>query len=938
MARLYLWRQHFTFHFVIFFMPKSIIFILLGLLYSSSAFAQKVFLPNPILFVAQIPIPVDSSTITATFSNHLSDPVFAGRGSDLYIIYPDGVLKNLTAIAGFGTSGFQGANSIGVRQPCVHWSGTKALFSMVIGAPLLQGQAPAYQWQIYEVKNLGENETPIITKIPNQPANYNNISPIYGSDDRIIFTSDRPRNGLAHLYPLLDEHFNFVSTSGLWSLDPKSGDLFQMNISPSGAFDPFLDSYGRVIFTRWDHLQRDISADKDAVTHRMQFGTFNYSDESANALITSGNDEIFPEPEPVRQDLLAGTNLKGLAFNQFFPWQINEDGTSEETINHVGRHELLSLFTASINDDTNVTDFNFGNSGRVNDSTYLQNLLQITEDPVNPGTYYGVNIFGFDQHRAAQIVSLTAAPALDPGAMVYTYITDRSTVTSPFEGSPADPNHSGHYRNPLPLSSGKLLVVHTSEPHADKNIGTRSHPKSRFDFRIKTLKRSGSVWVGDSLLTSGISKTVSYWDPDTLVSYSGLLWELDPVEVRARQRPPRRSSTLAAPEKQIFIEEGVDENVLRATMKQNDLAMIVSRNITHRDRSDHQQPYYLKVHNSQTESADPHGKIYDIAHLQLYQADQIRGMMMRKPTPVPGRRVLPQFMHDSASVLANPAIPGELAFTKKIAADGSFAAFVPARRGITWALSDSNFVPVVRERYWITTQPGEIRVCASCHGTNDEALTHLDPPPQNKPEALRSLLQYWKASHTPLSAELITPPNDSADIPINAALLWHSVPNAKVYLVTTSETQDFKQILFTSAKLSDTTFAYATNKNNTTFYWRVLAIGNTGDSAYSGIWKFTTAGPSSVPTYATKEVLSLSNHPNPFSLVTSIDFILPISDMIKLKIFNLLGEEVATLANGFYNEGKHSVQWNADNVPGGTYYYRLQTGEGIVTKSLKIIR
>jgi hypothetical protein len=49
----------------------------------------------------------------------------------------------------------------------------------------------------------------------------------------------------------------------------------------------------------------------------------------------------------------------------------------------------------------------------------------------------------------------------------------------------------------------------------------------------------------------------------------------------------------------------------------------------------------------------------------------------------------------------------------------------------------------VRERNWITFQPGEIRTCASCHGLNskDQAggLT-----PMNKPEALRSLMQYWK--------------------------------------------------------------------------------------------------------------------------------------------------------------------------------------------------
>ena len=119
-------------------------------------------------------------------------------------------------------------------------------------------------WQLYEITNFTDpSAVPIITKVPNQPANFNNISPIYGTDDRIIFTSDRPRNGQANLYPQLDEYEEAPTVTGLWSLDPASGDLFLINHTPSGAFTPMLDSAGRIIFVRWDHLQRDQQADTD---------------------------------------------------------------------------------------------------------------------------------------------------------------------------------------------------------------------------------------------------------------------------------------------------------------------------------------------------------------------------------------------------------------------------------------------------------------------------------------------------------------------------------------------------------------------------------------------------------------------------------------------------------------------------------------------------
>jgi hypothetical protein len=174
-------------------------------------------LPNPILFVTQVPVPADFTTIGAVFGNHQGALWSVARGGDLWIRYGDGTMKNLTSAAGYGNAGMQGTGGIAVREPSVHWSGTKALFSMVIGAPTQQYQVLTYYWQIYEVTGLAPNDTPVITRVSNQPVNFNNVSPIYGTDDRIIFTSDRPRDGQPHLHPQLDEYEEAPVVSGLWS-------------------------------------------------------------------------------------------------------------------------------------------------------------------------------------------------------------------------------------------------------------------------------------------------------------------------------------------------------------------------------------------------------------------------------------------------------------------------------------------------------------------------------------------------------------------------------------------------------------------------------------------------------------------------------------------------------------------------------------------------
>lgn len=93
---------------------------------------------TPILFVTQVPAPADFATIGSVFANHKGSVSDAPRGGDLWIRYPGGALKNLTAAAGYGMTGMQGAAAIAVREPAVHWDGTKAVFSMVVGAPTRQ--------------------------------------------------------------------------------------------------------------------------------------------------------------------------------------------------------------------------------------------------------------------------------------------------------------------------------------------------------------------------------------------------------------------------------------------------------------------------------------------------------------------------------------------------------------------------------------------------------------------------------------------------------------------------------------------------------------------------------------------------------------------------------------------------------------------------------
>jgi hypothetical protein len=703
---------------------------------------------NSILFVTQVVVPADFTTIASTFGSQRPDVSACGRGGDLYIRYPDGTLRNLTRAAGYGQWGDQSTNGIAVRQPCMHWSGQKAVFSMVVGAPKHQfDYSSTGYWQLYEITNFTDRtQVPVITKVPNQPTNFNNIAPAYGSDDRIIFTSDQPRNGQMYLYPQLDEYEEAPTVTGIWSLQPTNGDLFMVNHTPSGAFSPQIDSAGRIVFVRWDHLQRDQQQDTDFLDGTDVYGTFNWSDETSNSIPTTNQTEIFPEPRSVRTDLLAGTDLVGISFNQFFPWAIDQDGTDEETLNHIGRHEIGGSYaTRSLTDDTNLQDlYYYGNNYNTNT---IDNFLNIREDPNVPGLFYGIDAPEFGTHGGGQIVSITGATNINAFYMKIGYLTPRSTHDVSPSPTNVAPDDTGFYRDPMMTSDGYMIASHTTNTLTeDESQGSDAFPASLYDFRLKFLNFSNGIYMPGATLTSGLTNEASYWSPDMLITQTNILWEFDPVEVMPRNRPVPYSVPLAAPELAAFAAAGVNVTNFKNYLTTHELALIVSRDVTTRDHADHLQPFNLQVAGTTHQTIGAPGKIYDVAYLQLFQADQLRGLNYGYPSsPGQGRRVLAQYLHDPA--VDNPSLPEGSVATVQVGPDGSSAAIVPARRAMSWQTTDTNGVPVVRERYWLTFASGEIRSCTSCHGINIETQAD-DPVPTNTPLALIQLLNYWKTNNT----------------------------------------------------------------------------------------------------------------------------------------------------------------------------------------------
>ncbi len=80
------------------------------------------------------------------------------------------------------------------------------------------------------------------------------------------------------------------------------------------------------------------------------------------------------------------------------------------------------------------------------------------------------------------------------------------------------------------------------------------------------------------------------------------------------------------------------------------------------------------------------------------------------------------------------------------------------------------------------------------------------------------------------------------------------------------------------------------------------------------------------------------NHPNPFNPVTTIKFSLEASASVTMHIFDITGRKVATLADGYFEAGDHSLTWNADHLASGTYFYRIKAGDYEETRRMVLLK
>jgi hypothetical protein len=133
-------------------------------------------------------------------------------------------------------------------------------------------------------------------------------------------------------------------------------------------------------------------------------------------------------------------------------------------------------------------------------------------------------------------------------------------------------------------------------------------------------------------------------------------------------------------------------------------------------------------------------------------------------------------------------------------------------------------------------------------------------------------------------------------------------------------------------------------------YVRVHFINN-NQSDWAGLWEGQIWGidnVTSVNNEIPKEFKLFQNYPNPFNPSTTIRYFIPATSFVTLNIYDVLGNEVATLVNEQKTKGNYEVKFsttggvtsggNIYNLPSGIYFYRLQAGPFVETKKMLLLK
>ncbi len=179
-------------------------------------------------------------------------------------------------------------------------------------------------------------------------------------------------------------------------------------------------------------------------------------------------------------------------------------------------------------------------------------------------------------------------------------------------------------------------------------------------------------------------------------------------------------------------------------------------------------------------------------------------------------------------------------------------------------------------------------------------------------------------------------------VPRDVTMSWNPTPGATEYHLQVADDTAFSKVA-ADTTVPDTSLRLSTPlAASTKYYWRVAASNSAFTSPYSSVDSFTTGtgllGIVEQSNEIPDKFALCQNYPNPFNPSTVIEYNIPKAEVVTLKVFNILGEDIATLVNEQVGPGFYRATFDAGSLATGVYFYVLSTGGFNSTRKMLLLR
>lgn len=227
---------------------------------------------------------------------------------------------------------------------------------------------------------------------------------------------------------------------------------------------------------------------------------------------------------------------------------------------------------------------------------------------------------------------------------------------------------------------------------------------------------------------------------------------------------------------------------------------------------------------------------------------------------------------------------------------------------------------------------------------------------------MKTIVNYVRVAGVPMSAFVLkTPPTGSTVFayppdPVPVQFTWGTAnpnplvtynfrirklgPGTDVFLPSDNNGQD-TVISLRQSYLDSLAVMFGTTGDSVQCTWRVSAMNGLDTLTTTSFLvkiRRLSVGISQISSTVPENYNLYDNYPNPFNPKTVIKFDISKTQIVKLTVYNLLGEEINTLVNENLTPGSYSVDFNAGNISSGMYFYRIETPEFSQTKRMVLVK